>query len=170
MLEIAMNQRANRLPHQPALVGLAAPQIGAFVRMILWDVNAQAGQTDVDPEFKLMINPHLVRVGQHEELEKEACHSTGNIRARVYRATSVTVSYTQGGREPTAAHIKDPFQARIIQHEVDHLNGVRCPDRIRSPKDLISTAGEVYSHEQNSYAWEHQVPLATWLEMKQGTF
>lgn len=101
-------------------VGLAAPQVGRGVRLFVTNV---AGQPLV------FINPTLAKASKEEIWWEEGCLSLPRLLGQVKRPKQVTVralSETGQRREITA----DDLLARVIQHELDHLNGILFPDRV----------------------------------------
>nr|HDM58830.1 peptide deformylase [Bacillota bacterium] len=98
-------------------VGLAAPQVGALVRVIVLD--ASAGR---DPKQRLvLLNPELKEMTS-EDFAEEGCLSIPEFVTRVPRATSVTVI----GQNLSGKSVEvraEGLAARAIQHEIDHLNG-----------------------------------------------
>ncbi|HPU86278.1 MAG TPA: peptide deformylase [Candidatus Latescibacteria bacterium] len=105
-------------------VGLAAPQVGVSIRMIVIDPTAG----DEKGKAFALINPVVTRSGEHVVIE-EGCLSVPDIRADVVRPERVSVDYQTIAGEP--AHLDaDDMVARIIQHEYDHLDGILFVDRI----------------------------------------
>ena len=118
-------------------IGLAAPQVGVSKRIIVIDIN------DYHPEILpiALINPAITRaVG--EELGEEGCLSLPGYRGIVRRATDVTVK----GLLPTADEVEfeaSGLMARVLQHEIDHLDGVLFIDRlIPEDQELLETQPE----------------------------
>jgi peptide deformylase len=113
----------------PRTVGLAAPQIGAMWRMIFVDC---AGHTQApDPRSpRILINP-VVTAGQGSEVGREGCLSLPEITANVRRATAIEIEALglDGARVRLAL---EGFEARVVLHEIDHLNGVLILDRVAS--------------------------------------
>ena len=103
-------------------VGLAAPQVGASERVIVVD----AGHCD--PEYKPMgmINPEIL-LKEGEDIREEGCLSLPEIYGEVERAYKISVrwSNTEGERVEAEA---EGLLARVIQHEIDHLDGVLIID------------------------------------------
>lgn len=99
--------------------GLAAPQIGVAKRLIF--VNVPINGT-IRGQF--MLNPVITTRSENTTVAEEGCLSFPGIRKRVRRATSITVEYETARREKATETITDPWRARVIQHEVDHLDGV----------------------------------------------
>lgn len=111
-------------------VGLAAPQIGVNKRVIVYDT--AAGKTEEDGSarsFKALINPEIISAAGSIVSENEACLSVSDYSADVKRHETVTVKaldIDSNELEFTAQGIL----AVIMQHEIDHLNGILFIDRI----------------------------------------
>ena len=111
-------------------VGLAAPQVGLRVRILVLNPSGEAGK----PEEELaLVNPTIVdRSGPAAHME-EGCLSFPGIYADVERPERCTVrAFTPDG-EPVEREFEG-FVSRIVQHEYDHLEGVLLVDRM-SPAD-----------------------------------
>ena len=119
----AVAQRMLELMHEAPGVGLAAPQVGLSWRMFV--VNATGDPAD-DHVF---INPELVNPGRTLEDDEEGCLSLPGIRAEIRRPKQVTIRATD--LEGKAIELtSDDFDARVWQHEFDHLDGVLIIDRM----------------------------------------
>ncbi len=104
-------------------IGLAANQIGLDLNLMVIDVS-HADETD---EVLILVNSSIVD-SEGESIEEEGCLSLPNIRFDVKRPESITLKYqTIDGIEQTETF--DGLTARVIQHEIDHLNGVLIIDR-----------------------------------------
>src|SRR3989344_8178854 len=170
MLATAQAERDPTGKISMSLVGLAAPQIGEFIRVILFDKKSQPNKTNLEPQFQVIVNPQIIRSSKEEELGREGCYSTGDIKAAIYRAKSVVVTGMDTDRQPVALNIEDSFHARIVQHEVDHLNGVRCPDRVRAPEHLhIVKPDEFQDYREQWQSWSTHAPVEDWLAIKNGS-
>lgn len=104
-------------------VGLAAPQVGVGERIIVVD----AREEDIAP-FAL-VNPVIVEIGGERDKGEEGCLSIPGLKEIVERALHVTVE----GTDPDAGVRRidaDGLLARILQHELDHLDGVLFLDRV----------------------------------------
>ena len=100
-------------------IGLAAPQINQSVRIII--VNTKDGP-------QAYINPVIHAFSFTKEIMEEGCLSLPGIFGMVYRATEIDVSVTL--RDGTNKRFSAKgLHARVIQHEVDHLNGILFIDR-----------------------------------------
>jgi len=116
--------------------GLAAPQIGVILRVIV--VDALPGETDSDDEkpVKLqLINPEIV-ASQGEVVGEEGCLSIPGYVGNVKRAQAITVkALNRKGKE---VKLKATLNlARVLQHEIDHLDGILYTDRLATPQDLF---------------------------------
>jgi peptide deformylase len=106
-------------------IGLAAPQVGITQRLITYYRDREADEPSV------LVNPSIVGASEETTLGLEGCLSIGcsTIAVRVERAAAVTVraSTPDGGDVEIAA---DGTHARVLQHEIDHLDGILMLDRV----------------------------------------
>ncbi len=124
--------------HNADGVGLAAPQIGLGIRLIVIDLDVLS---DDMPELKdlkkTFINPHIIETGGEDVVREEGCLSLPGIHESVKRPSQVTLKYMD---EDFNSHeeVFEGFFARVIQHEMDHLDAKLFIDHI-SPirKQLI---------------------------------
>jgi peptide deformylase len=108
--------------HDAPGVGLAAPQVGRPLRMFVYDVGGE------DPDPRALANPTL-RDEWGEQIEEEGCLSVPGLYYPVKRAERVWAEgFDLDGREVTIEG--EELLARVLQHEVDHLNGVLFIDRL----------------------------------------
>lgn len=126
----------------PEGVGLAAPQIGKSLRIFVADYK----------NFKrVVINPEIVKIGKQKEVKGkrkskreilEGCLSLPYYYGPLKRAPEVTLDYLNEKGEKVTETFKD-FDAQIILHEVDHLNGVLFVDHLlKEKKPLYKVDGE----------------------------
>lgn len=126
--------------------GLAAPQIGVSVKVIVVEVR----KTDVFPDrptspLLQMINPVIVGKSGTTEAGWEGCFSVPGFMGLVSRAETITVEYTSaGGTDVTEQY--SGYVARVIQHEVDHLHGVEFVDRMTSMASLTTVTNYLEFH------------------------
>jgi peptide deformylase len=108
---------------------LAAPQIGAPWRMVYVDCSDHPRVPNATGPV-WMINPTVTAADGHD-IGREGCLSLPEITANVARATTITVRYLD---LDGALHLMeaDDFEARVILHEIDHLDGVLILDRVTS--------------------------------------
>jgi peptide deformylase len=119
---------------QPRCVGLAAPQIGEAVRLVAIDVTGHP-KADSCQGLVVLANP-VITAAEGDELSREGCLSIPDLTANVRRATRVRVEAMQPDGAPVAFEA-NAFEARVVQHELDHLDGVLFLDRIASRQDLF---------------------------------
>ena len=170
MTRIAMGERDEQHPELPSLVGLAAPQIGVFERIIAIDMKAGPEAANFDVDLRFIINPRLTNVSAEEELGREGCYSTGDIGGAAYRAKQVTITGFDQHAEPVSYNLNG-YLARIAQHEVDHLNGIRFPDRVREPKHLHAfdfKSKDFQRYREEWMTWSNLYSVDDWLKVKQG--
>ncbi len=112
-------------------VGLAAPQIGVDLRLMIFGFDANPRYPDEAPvPVTTLINPWIEILTDETEDGWEGCLSVPGMRGMVPRATHIRYGGTleDGGALEREAR---GFHARVFQHEFDHLNGVLYPQRIR---------------------------------------
>lgn len=103
-------------------VGLAAPQVGISKRILI------ACPTLTRGEEYVFVNPEILEA-RGRELGLEGCLSLPGISGEIARAKTIRFRALDRNGKPLEIQIKD-FFARIIQHEVDHLNGILLIDRV----------------------------------------
>lgn len=112
--------------YQAQGVGLAAPQVGHKLRMLVMD----AGLAEGEPSPRVVINPELELLGETIVSEQEGCLSVPlKYRADVPRASQVRLRGLDLDNNPLD-EILDGFAAIIIQHETEHLDGVLFIDKL----------------------------------------
>lgn len=122
LLKLAKNMAAT-LEKEKGL-GLAAPQVGHNLRLIFVRLNYKTPHELVLP----MINPKITEISKETALAEEGCLSLPKQFAPVTRAKALTVQFQTLKNEPQTLKLED-LNARIIQHEIDHLDGVLFIDR-----------------------------------------
>lgn len=104
-------------------VGLAAPQIGLPIRVVVIDLDCIS---DDEPEFKgflrTYINGRIVEESEEQSQFEEGCLSVPGIHEKVTRPKSVRIQYLDADLQPHDEWV-DGFEARVVQHEFDHLEG-----------------------------------------------
>jgi len=115
----------------PACVGVAAPQIGQAWRLFVLDVTGH-GKARSEHGLVVLCNPVVIAHGGLE-VAREGCLSVPDLTGDVPRATTVVVSGLEPGTGRTRVLEADAFEARALQHEIDHLDGLLFLDRVRSP-------------------------------------
>jgi peptide deformylase len=118
----------------PGCVGIAAPQIGEPVRMFAVDVTGHRKATAVHGEL-VLINP-TVTLADESEVAREGCLSLPDLTANVRRARAVEVNALDPRGQPVS-FTTEGFEARCLQHELDHLDGLLFLDRVDSLVDDV---------------------------------
>jgi peptide deformylase len=114
-------------------IGLAAIQIGVPKRLIVIDI----AKEDEDKAPRFFINPEIVNVSDEMAVYEEGCLSIPEIFEQVERPAQCTVRFLDRAGEPRELDC-DGLLATVIQHEVDHLNGVLFIDHIsRLKRDRV---------------------------------
>ena len=110
--------------------GLAAPQIGVNQRVVIFGVKKNPRYSDVEEvPTTVLINPEIEFLSNEGELGWEGCLSVPGMRGAVNRCTHIRYrGYDQYGGE--IDRTASGFHARVVQHEVDHLDGILYPMRI----------------------------------------
>ncbi|MEN8141390.1 MAG: peptide deformylase [Thermodesulfobacteriota bacterium] len=112
-------------------VGLAAPQVGVSKQLLVMDIRAK----EEERELIVLINPEIIEA-EGEAEEEEACLSVLDLSAKVKRYTTIKVKALNGHGEPVEFTANDWF-ARVIQHEMDHLQGVLFIDHLSRLKRAL---------------------------------
>ena len=111
-------------------IGLAAPQVGLPIRLVVIDLDVMS---DEKPEYKgyrtVFINADIEEYGSEEDVSDEGCLSIPGIYEKVRRPTSIKVRYLDEKMEEHCEWISG-YLARVLQHEIDHLNGELFIDHI----------------------------------------
>ncbi len=115
----------------PGCVGLAAPQCGILKRILIIDASRNK---KVESKYGLMviINP-VIEHSEGEILAREGCLSLPDLTANVKRAQTIRVRFQNPQNEEQTIEVSD-FEARVILHELDHLDGILFLDRVSSLK------------------------------------
>lgn len=109
-------------------VGLAAPQVGLSIRLIVAEYTP--GKEDGGRGFKVALaNPEIVKAGDELATDLEGCLSIPGWVGEVPRHTAITIK----GQTPEGKEVRiraQDYFARVLQHEIDHINGILFTDRV----------------------------------------
>jgi peptide deformylase len=108
-------------------VGLAAPQIGESLRLIVVEYGNEENE-EAPKRLYVLANPEIVQHSEETELGIEACLSVPSLAGEVDRYKRITVKGLNRKGQPVKYKLAD-WLARIFQHEMDHLDGVLYTDR-----------------------------------------
>jgi peptide deformylase len=110
--------------------GLAAPQIGVSLRVVIFGVEANPRYPEVEAvPMTVLINPQITVLDQRQEEAWEGCLSVPGMRGLVPRYVRIRYQGFDQFGKPIDREATD-FHARVVQHEVDHLDGILYPRRI----------------------------------------
>lgn len=121
-------------------VGLAAPQVFDNRRILIYDVGQGA---------QALVNPEILSA-EGSEVDVEGCLSIPRLHGKVDRHTQLTVSGLNEKGRRVRLLVRDPYLARVLQHEIDHLNGVLFIDR--AEKDSLYMISEEAEAERRARA------------------
>ena len=129
-------ERMTRLMQEARGVGLAAPQVGVLRRVLVY-------QTADEEPVVALVNPRLTGSSEERESVDEGCLSLGaaTVVVPVERPVTVTVEATTPEGETVTVEAEG-LEARVIQHELDHLDGVLILDRT-TPEERRSALGQL---------------------------
>ncbi|QIK74252.1 peptide deformylase [Nocardioides piscis] len=111
----------------PGCVGLAAPQVGAGVKVFCVDVSAHPKTRDHHGTF-VLCNAEVVEASRNEKA-REGCMSVPDFTGDVKRATRLVVTGELPGTGERVTFETNAFEARALQHEIDHCDGLLFLDR-----------------------------------------
>ncbi|HKY69266.1 MAG TPA: peptide deformylase [Gammaproteobacteria bacterium] len=117
-------------------VGISAPQIGISKSVLVYGFEKSERYPKMSPiPATIMINPKILKMSDEKVEWYEGCLSLTDLRGLVPRAASIEVAWQDqngSGHQETITG----FEARIIQHEVDHLQGILFPERMKEMRSF----------------------------------
>lgn len=129
-----INDMMFTLRQQNKRLGLAAPQVNVSKRIFIFrlpdKIHPRYGNEPVKPmDLHALINPEVTPLSNDETLGWEACISLPGLVGKVSRFKKISYSfYDISGQKHT--RVAEGFHARVVQHEMDHLNGILFPERM----------------------------------------
>jgi len=120
----------------PGCVGLAAPQIGAAVRVFAVDVTGHPKARTCHGAF-VLCNAEVVEASRWQK-GREGCMSVPDLTGDVKRAGHLVVAGQLPGTGETVTVTTDGFEARALQHEIDHCAGLLFLDRVPGPHAIFA--------------------------------
>ena len=116
--------------------GLAAPQIGVGLRVVIFGFESKERYPDAEPvPYTELVNPRITPVSPEEEDGWEGCLSVPGLRGVVARLTQIRYEGFDPQGRPIAREASG-FHARVVQHECDHLDGILYPMRMRDMRNF----------------------------------
>lgn len=152
-----------------ALMGLAAPQVGQMKQIILINTTSPDElQQGAKPQFDIWINPHIISESEKTQRCHEGCYSVPSCYVGIVdRPVKISIEgFDRLGNKMTKEYTKN--LASVVHHEIDHLKGIRFPERLHSEKeiDVIYTLEEVLSYRKEWRRWKNKASLDQWKQMK----
>lgn len=132
-------------------VGLAGPQVDVLLRVIVVEVPKDLEDPEAGTWLYALANPEIVRASDEIEEGEEGCLSIPGLYGYVDRATAVTVK----GLNRTGKKVRvkaEGFLARVLQHEIDHLDGILFIDHITDPEKLFRIEPEDEGEDEPAHA------------------
>jgi peptide deformylase len=118
-------------------VGLAAPQVGRSLQLFIIDTHAfRESYPDTEVVKEVFINPEVVEELGNDFIFNEGCLSLPEVREDIVRKSEVILTYINREGERKTTHFKG-LVARVILHELDHLEGHVFTDRVSSIRKMI---------------------------------
>jgi peptide deformylase len=116
--------------------GLAAPQIGVSLRVVIFELQENPRYPHLSPvPYTVLVNPVLTPLGDEQEEGWEGCLSVPGMRGLVPRFRRLRYQGFDQHGAPIDRTVEG-FHARVVQHEVDHLDGILYPQRVRDLRDF----------------------------------
>jgi peptide deformylase len=124
-------------------IGLAAPQVGSSTRLLVIDISCMDSHRDAKP--MVVINPRIIAVKGRNAMD-EGCLSVPGVTGEVIRPSAIQLHYRDEHFEEHTGEFSG-MMARVLQHEIDHLDGTLFVDRMEKrdrrkiQKELAAIAG-----------------------------
>ncbi|HWZ61923.1 MAG TPA: peptide deformylase [Steroidobacteraceae bacterium] len=116
--------------------GIAAPQIGVSLRVVIFELKENPRYPHVGPvPYTVLVNPELTAPDTVEEEGWEGCLSVPGMRGLVPRYRRLRYRGFDAAGAPIDRTVEG-FHARVVQHEVDHLDGILFPQRVRDLRNF----------------------------------
>jgi peptide deformylase len=116
--------------------GIAAPQIGVSLRVVIFELKDNARYPHLTPvPYTVLVNPQLTPLGTEEDEGWEGCLSVPGMRGLVPRLRRLRYRGFDAQGSPIDRTVEG-FHARVVQHEVDHLDGILFPQRVRDLRNF----------------------------------
>ena len=110
--------------------GIAAPQIGVGARVVIFELKENPRYPHIAPvPYTVLVNPQLTVLGDEQDEGWEGCLSVPGMRGLVPRFRSLRYQGFDAQGSPLERTVEG-FHARVVQHEVDHLDGILFPQRV----------------------------------------
>ena len=125
---VRLVQRMGALMRDAVGVGLAATQVGILRRVFVFQLQPEGEDEEAEPETLAVVNPAIVERSDETEIDDEGCLSLQGVNVPVERNTRVALEGVDERGRPVRYELED-LSARVVQHELDHLDGTLIIDR-----------------------------------------
>jgi len=116
--------------------GIAAPQIGVGLRVVIFELKDNPRYPHIAPvPYTVLVNPLVTPLGAEQDEGWEGCLSVPGMRGLVPRYTRLRYQGFDLQGAPIDRSVEG-FHARVVQHEVDHLDGILFPQRVRDLRNF----------------------------------
>jgi peptide deformylase len=116
--------------------GLAAPQIGVGLRVVIFELKDNPRYPHLTPvPYTVLVNPELTPLDPEQDEGWEGCLSVPGMRGLVPRYRRLRYRGFDAAGAPIDRTVEG-FHARVVQHEVDHLDGILYPERVRDLRNF----------------------------------
>jgi len=116
--------------------GIAAPQIGVGLRVVIFELKDNPRYPQLSPvPYTVLVNPQLTVLDEQQEEGWEGCLSVPGLRGLVPRHRRLRYQGLDASGAPLDRTVEG-FHARVVQHEVDHLDGILFPQRVRDLRNF----------------------------------
>ncbi len=126
-LKLLIEDMAETMYDAPG-IGLAAPQIGESIKLIVVNITKE----EATNEYMAIVNPEIVEK-EGNQIDEEGCLSVPDLMANVKRYKKITIAYQDQDGKDMELTAEDRF-AVVLQHEMDHLNGILFIDHLSTLK------------------------------------
>ncbi len=136
--------------YQHGGIGLAGPQIGVLKQIIVWDTqwplkkHIKKDHITYTKTPLVMINPNIIGSSKDNVALVEGCLSFPNVEGMILRPRKIKVVYQSRNGKQVEQSFTD-LNARVIQHEIDHLNGVLFIDKFHVPQERFEIASALFA-------------------------
>ena len=131
--DVKLSKKMIKIMQQAPGVGLAANQIGVLKKIVT--IHIQDKEKNLD-KFYTLFNPVILKYSKEKVIMEEGCLSLPKQFADIERSESITLQYTNEQNKIVKVE-KNGFEARILQHEIDHLDGKLFVDYLSALKRNI---------------------------------
>ncbi len=162
-------------PKLTRMVGCAAPQVGKMLRIIIVDNTINPLKRNfTQSEFHVLINPKIIWSSQETDRYPESCYSVPLCYCGlIERSTAIVVeAYNKSGKRIRRRY--ENYTARIVQHEMDHLEGIRFPQKAQSSEEIhllsFSKREDLLNYRTHWRDWKKHSSKREFLKLKKGQY